>query len=313
MAIQWLRRALLAAVGASALLLAACGGGTIASQLSPERIIVFGDAFGDVGQNGRAYTVNDGTANVWTLFVAQSYDLPLTPSSRGGLAYATGNARVRLEPDAAGSTATPTVKEQVDAFLAASTPASEDLILISAGTSDVIAEVQAVLTGGQTEAQALANLERAGRDLAAQVRRLVDAGAKHVVVAGPYNLERSPWAEAAARGDLMREASFVFNKELKLGMEPFGAEALFLDVESFFNDLTRMYEDYLVPVCTSVDPGPGIGTGAGELNSNLCTTGTLRTDIEDYTLYVFADRVYPAPFGHRQFGENAYNRIRDRW
>lgn len=314
MAIQWLRRALLAAVGASALLLAACGGGTIASQLSPARIVVFGDAFGDVGQNGRAYTVNDGTSNVWTLFVADSYGVALTPSSSGGLGYATGNARVRLEPDAAGSTATPTVKEQVDAFLAASTPAGDDLILISAGTSDVIAEVQAVLTGTRTEAEALANLAQAGRDLAAQVRRLVDAGAEHVVVAGPYNLERSPWAADVLRGDLMREASFIFNKELKLGMEPFGAVALFLDVESYFNDLTTLHEDFLVPVCTSVDPGPGIGTGTGELNSNLCTTDTLRTDIEEeYTRYVFADRVYPAPFGHRQFGENAYNRIRDRW
>ena len=26
--------------------------------------------------------------------------------------------------------------------------------------------------------------------------------------------------------------------------------------------------------CNSVDPGPGIGTGAGQVNSNLCTPAT---------------------------------------
>lgn len=316
MAIQWLRRALLAAVGACALLLAACGGGTIASQLSPDRIVVFGDAFGDVGQNGRRYTVNDGTVNVWTLFVADAYDLALTPSSSGGLGYATGNARILRKPDAAGNNATPTVKQQVDAFLAASRPGADDLILFSAGTSDAIAEVRAVLAGAQTEAQMVANLEKAGRDLAAQVRRLVAAGAEHVVVAGPYNLERSPWAIELDRRSLMDAASAAFNQALLIALDGLGANVLYLDAPSIINilsaDGTNEFEEVEKPVCTSVDPGPGIGTGANQLNANLCTPGTIVTGA-DPALYLFADRVYPTARGHQLFGEYAYDRIRDRW
>ena len=65
-------------------------------------------------------------------------------------------------------------------------------------------------------------------------------------------------------------------------------------------------------VCTSVDPGPGIGTGAGKVNSALCTPATLRPGA-DANRYVFADGVYPTPHAHVRFADYAYNRIRDRW
>jgi len=318
MAIQWLRRAWLAAIGASALLLAACGGGDIASPLSPARVIAFGDAMADLGQNGRRYTVHDGTVNNWTLAVANGYDLTLAPSSSGGLNFATGNARIRLEPDAAGSTATPTVKEQIDAFLAASRPASDDLILVSAGTSDLIVGVQAVLAGTRTADQMLADVELAARDLADQVRRLVDAGADHVAVAGVINLGLTPWARDVDRAGLMEEASGRFNAELLIALNDMrlGDQVLYIDAAYAFNqwasDSTAEFVNVEDPVCTSVDPGPGIGTGANQVNSNLCTPATIAAGA-DYRVYLWADRVYPTPRGHELFGGVALDRIRDRW
>ncbi|RYY63209.1 MAG: GDSL family lipase, partial [Comamonadaceae bacterium] len=103
MATQWLRRVRLLAACASVLALVACGGGgETESELDPQRLVAFGDGFADVGQNGAAYTVNDTSIKNWTLYVAREFDLTLTPSSAGGLSFATGNARVVATPDAAG-------------------------------------------------------------------------------------------------------------------------------------------------------------------------------------------------------------------
>ena len=105
MAVNWLRRSVLAAAGVSAaMLLAGCGSSTIESALKPERFIAFGDGLSDVGQvNGARYTINDGSVNNWAQQLAATYGITLTPVSTGGTSYAQGNARVTAHPDAAGS------------------------------------------------------------------------------------------------------------------------------------------------------------------------------------------------------------------
>ena len=196
MSCVWMRRALLAAASAAALVLAACGSGTIESELRPSRIVAFGDGLADLGQTGSTYTVNDGGANIWTQRVAVAFGLDLKPAAIGGTSFATGNARVSRKPDAAGNGATPTVAEQIDAFLGRGPFDPNDLLIVNAGTADVVAEMAKVTAGTQTSEQMLAELKQVGRDLAAQVRRLVDAGAPHIVVVGTYDLGRSPWARA---------------------------------------------------------------------------------------------------------------------
>jgi outer membrane lipase/esterase len=320
MATQWLRRTWLLAACASALLLASCGGGSIESSLTPTRVVAFGDAMGDLGQNGRRYTINDSGITNWTQYVANAFALTLAPSAAGGLSFATGNARVTAEPDAAGSADTLTVREQIDTFLGGGGRLGEsDLVLVSAGTSDVITQVQAVLTGGQSQETMQANLTTAARELGAQVRRLVDAGGRHVVVAGPYNLGRSPWAIQTSQSALMEAASSRFNQQLLVAMVDLGANVLYVDAALQFNLVTANptggdfeLSDVNTLACNSVDPGPGIGTGAGQVNSNLCTPATL-TPGTDSARLLFADRVYPTPRGHQIFGDFAFNRIRERW
>jgi phospholipase/lecithinase/hemolysin len=318
MARPWLRRALLLAASASALLLAACGSGTIESQLSPSRIIVFGDGMADIGQTGNRYTINDGSTNNWTLQLAAQFGMPLTTVAAGGTSYATGNARVVAEPDAAGSTATPTVKEQIDAFLAAGSFDANDLVVVNAGTADVVAEAFAYSTGAQTAAQMEADVVQAGTDLAAQVRRLVQAGARQVVVVGPYNLGRSAWAhEVTTLEGPLETASGRFNEALLVNIVDLGANVFYVDAALYFNLVTAGpggygFDNDENTACTSVDAGAGIGTGSGQVNSKLCTTATLLPGIDPET-YVFADRVYFTPHANRLFGDYAYERIRTRW
>jgi phospholipase/lecithinase/hemolysin len=317
MATQWLRRAFALAACASALLLAACGSGSIESRLHPTRVVAFGDAFADLGQNGARYTINDGTVNNWSQFVAQSFLLTLAPSASGGLSYATGNARVLAKPDAAGNGATATVKEQIDAFLATSAFTANDLVLVNAGISDIVVQTSAFLAGSQTRDQLLANVGQAGRDLGAQVRRLVAAGAQHVVVVGPYNLGKSPWAIQTGQTAVLTEASGRFNEQLLVSVVDIGANVLYVDAALYFNLATAAPSAYTLSnatdlACISIDPGPGIGTGSGQINSNLCTASTLIGAL-DAQSYVFADRLYVTPVAQRLFGEYAYGRIRARW
>ncbi len=314
---NWLRRGVLLAACAASLLLAACGSSTIESQLKPTRVVVFGDGMADIGQTGKRYTVNDGTLNIWTEQVAFGFGLPLAPAASGGKSYATGNARITAKPDAAGNSATPTVKEQVDTFLAGDTVGSNDLYILNAGVADLIAEGARVQAGTQTADQLLASARVAGRDLAAQVRRLVDAGARFVVVVGPYNLGRSPWAIGAGLATALENASGRFNDDLLVALVDLGDRVLYVDAALQYNLMVAVPSAYeltnsATPVCTSVDPGPGIGIGAGEINSALCKPATILADAV-YNNYLFADKVYPTPRGQGKFGEYAYSRISARW
>lgn len=317
MSCNWKRRVLLALASASVLLVAACGSGTIESQLQPSRVVAFGDGMSDLGQTGSRYTVNDGSVNVWTQDTASRFGVSLAATSAGGNSFATGNARVIRKPDAAGNTATLNVAEQISAFLAAGSIGANDLVIVSGGTADIVAEMALVTAGTQTSAQMIANVGQAGRDLAAQVRRLVQAGGTHVVLSGPYNLGRSPWAAAIGQQSLLTQASTKFNEELLVALVDQGANVLYVDAALFFNLMEANPTGYDLTntsnaVCTSVDPGPGIGIGNGQVNSALCTTATLLPGA-NYSRFLFADAVYPTPQGHRKFGQYAFDKIRSRW
>ena len=317
MARNWMRRALLAFVCALTALIAACGSSTTESALVPSRFVVFGDGFSDLGEGGSRYTVNDGSANVWVHYMANLFGQNVTTASVGGLSYARGNARITLKPDVAGGTATLTVTEQVDRFLATNTIGTNDVLVIGGGVSDLIAQMAAVRAGTQTSAQMVANARQAGRDLGTQVRRLVTAGARYVVVTGTFNLAKTPWAAAIGQGDLLLESSTRFNEELLVSIVDLGGNVLYVDAALQYNLMTASPGSYNLTdsaglVCTSVDAGAGIGTGNGQVSSALCNTNTIVAGV-DYNKFVFADRVYPTPQAHRLFGEYAYNRVRARW
>ena len=317
MAANWMRRTVMVAACASVALLAACGSSTTESAITPARFIAFGDASSDVGQNGSRYTVNDGSVNNWTLQVVANYGKPLSAVSAGGNSYSVGNARIQAKPDAAGKAGTPTVTEQIDTFLASGSFAAQDVVILSGGISDVIAGMAAVSAGTQTEAAMVAASRKAGEDMAAQVRRLVNAGAKYVMVTGTYDLSKTPWAKAIGREALLADASSRFNEGLLVNIVDLGAHVLYVDLAYYVNLYTSVPANYgfnnaTAAVCTSVDPTNGIGIGAGQVNSALCNTSTLLAGASQDT-YVFADSVYLTPSAQRQFGTYAYDRLRARW
>ncbi|WPB56933.1 SGNH/GDSL hydrolase family protein [Xylophilus sp. GOD-11R] len=318
MTVSWLRRtAVLTIACASAALLTACGSGTVDSAIRPSRFVVFGDGLSDVGQTGTRYTVNDGSVNIWAQQLASRYGVGLTAVSAGGSGYAVGNARVTLHPDAAGVASTPTVTEQIDTFLASDSPKSSDLILVGGGISDVLANFAAYRAGTMTSDQAVAASRTAGTELGAQVRRMVNAGARYVMSTGVYDIGRSPFGTASGQASVLTSQVTAFNTALELAIANLGDNVLFVDAQYYYNLQIGVpgsynFDDGTTVVCTSVDAGNGIGTGTGQLNSALCNTGTIKSGV-DYSKFEFADNVYFTPVANRQFGNYAYDRLRLRF
>ena len=310
---KWMRRMALLAACASAVVLSACGSSTIDSALVPTRIISFGDGLSDLGQTGTRYTVNDNTINIWTQQLAADYGLNLSTKASGGTSYATAHVRVKLKPDAVGSNTSLTVSQQIDQFLASDTFGSNDVVVINGGLSDLIVQAQNYTNDSTLDLA----MTQAGNDLAAQVQRLVAAGAKYVLVAGLYDASKSPWGIQSNLGGSLSTAVQDFNSALLVAINNLGANVLYVDGAYYYNLVTGSPNSYGLTdstdlACNSVDSGVGIGIGTGQVNSGLCNINTIVSGV-DYTKYVFADKVYFTPAAQTLFGNYAYGRMKARW
>lgn len=327
---NWMRVGAAALLTGACALLVACGSGVVSdldfqkgtqlrSNSVPDkgRIMVLGDDFSDFGQGGRVYSVRDGTRN-WIQELARHYDVTVRTAADGGWGYAQGHARVE-HPDTTSGTSAPSVKAQVDALLAATSLRKNDAVFINGGMWDII---DAVETHGPEAEDAVALVEAAAKALAAQAKRLLDAGAGHVAVTGVYDLGTSPWAEGWERSDprsTSKEAdgtvaglALFFNNLLllELDKERDTGAVLYLDAAQFY----RFVYD---------DDHDGYGIPDDDRRKNPFCSGRLGCDAPSgsdsgYNEYLFADDIHFTPriwraFGHWDYGENAYRSFSDRW
>ena len=300
---SWTRRAALALVGVSAAaMMAACGDGSVVSDLKPARFMTVGDSFADVGQASGKYTVNDGSLT-WVQQLAANYNLTVDPASAGGLGYAQGYARVD-SADTSSGTAAPSVKQQIDQLLARTTMQEGDVMMLNGGMHDIVAAVTATGISDQTTA----TVKAAGKALAAQVRRVVAAGATHVVVTGVQNVGLTPWAVRLGEQSSIEKLSVAFNDALLIDIADMGATVLYFDASLFFNLINNKPENYSVdnatdPVCTTPD-------------ASTCTPSSVVST--DYNRYMYADSLNFTPkvqrnFVDRSYTENAYDKFKNRW
>ncbi|MDH4377530.1 MAG: SGNH/GDSL hydrolase family protein [Ramlibacter sp.] len=314
MAFERAFRTLLA--GALALLLASCGGGsTVVSDFRPTRVVVFGDAMADMklGAGGTAlYTINgDGTVNNWVRQLASHYSL--TPLDANVKAKA--HARITSAIGATGVAAT-SVTSQIAAWAGGFT--SNDLVIVSAGTSDLIFEGNVAVVANTSAAQstAVSNVRQAARELATQVRQLVSSGAQHVVVLTPYNMGKTPWASSVSSTGFLETLSDEFYIELVYNVSDLSEQVLVVDSRVQLNGMVNSASySGLSVACTPTAAGVGIGIGTGKVDASLCNAATAGHLVAGYDAnkYLFADPVYPTPLAHRELGEYAYSKLRVRW
>ena len=306
---SWFSRAAAAgALVAAAGLLAACGSGSTVQQLTPTRFMAVGDGMIDLGHDGKRYTINDGSM-LWTQQLASHFGLTLADSSTGGLSYARGNARITAADPTGGGA--PSLSAQVDALLARLNNkfADSDVIILSGGHTDIVTAVNE--TG--ISATTTATVKAAGAALGDLAKRLSQAGAKHVVVSGVYNLGLSPWARAQgeAKANAIRDLSVAFNDAMLLSLADtkWGRTVLAINPGLFYNLIANETKDPLFanakdPVCTTPD-------------ATTCTNNTLVSGAK-VEQYLFADKLYFTPlanrlYGSSSYGNNAYSSLRDHW
>lgn len=296
---QWMRAA--SAVGLAAALVAglglsACGSGDVVSAIKPERFIAFGDGVSDVGQTTGRYTVNDGTVNTWADKLASRYGQTVTAQTAGGLGYAQGHA-VDQAPAV-------TVSAQIDRFLATQKFGPNDVVLMNLPMTEVLSPAAAVKAGTLSEVSALNQADVAGRKYATEVKRLIAAGAKYMVVAGVYDLGKSPWAIVTKQEGLLSALSLKMNDAFKTEAAHLGQNLL--------------YVDHAFVVNRSVLTGAGFGFATTK--EAVCTTPSALTCTPSTLVsganparYVFADLIHTTPALNQQFGDYAYDQMHARW
>lgn len=282
-------RATLAALTA-ALAVVACGGSTSQYEtFIAERVFAFGDEASALTSDGRSYSVNgvDATSGAidcnlqpnWVQVIANYF----------GLRQAECNSTPPVEPRAF-SLAAPgarvaEVAAQIESQVAAGGFRDKDLALFYVGVNDVLELYGQYPT--RSESELLADAGARGERAASLVNRLVDLGAKVVVVNLP-DMGLSPYARAESlayaasgfdRAALITRLTTAFNERLGVriridgrfvGLAQLDLRTQQVRVSPASFGLINIAD----PVCTAPLPG--------------CTTATVVTDAEP-SAWLWAD------------------------
>jgi phospholipase/lecithinase/hemolysin len=302
------RAATLAAVAALATLVS-CGGGEQVSKFQPARVLAFGDEASVIEPDGRKFNVNfqsDATATppltldcaqnaIGVQGLAAAYGLPF-PECPGAVA----NPPSRILATAGAKTAD--VSAQVDSFLLADTFHGNDLVMIMAGSNDLLALLDQTLTGSLSVDQAAAAAEQAGTNLSNVVNRVATLGAKVLISTIP-DLSLSPDGRDPAKNATLHRLSQRFNAKLRTGLindgHMIGLVLFDEDVQAIVNN----------PAFNTTDR---ICDDAHLADLRTCTTQTLRTlpdgTTASITTWLWADGTHVGPVGHNALASLAFTR-----
>jgi phospholipase/lecithinase/hemolysin len=318
----------------SALLLAlltSCGGGNSTSTTSTSpaggvnlQVVAFGDSLSDVGTyapiasavGGGRFTTNPG--QVWSQDVAQYYGDTLTAAytidlghelkAQTGLGYAQGGSTVATPAnqaqyltDVIGDVEMP-VNQQISSYLSAhSSFNSNQLVLVWAGSNDV-------LRAGSPPA-ANQTVQAAATTLARLVGQIVAAGATHVVVVNVPNIGLAPdGVRQADGGGNLTQLSQLFNSTLvsALQADNLQSKVILVDAYTWTTQTIQNYQANGFTVSNTAqacDPSK-----TPDDTSLLCSPSTYVAPNADQK-YMFADELHPTTHMHALFAQYVEKQI----
>lgn len=217
-----------AIAGAALAVLVACGGGTEQyDPFVPTRLLAFGDETSALTSDGHKYAVNsvaaavsdDGTRQrdctalpIWVQSLASLYNFVFAECNP------TNTFEVRARALAVPGARVADLKVQIDALIASGGFRQGDLATVLIGANDVL-ELYRQFPGTE-EAALVSELGARGRQLAAEVNRMVELGVK-VIVATVPDMGLTPYARKQAleftdtdRAAMLSRLTQAFNEQL---------------------------------------------------------------------------------------------------
>lgn len=299
-------------------------------------LVSFGDSFSDVGTyavgtvkalGGGKYTVNTPDAKIWIELVAARLGQPPPCPAQTGLdgdpargffvpvtnfpqctAYAQGGARV-TDPIGRGNKAlggdnlvvgqlTVPVVTQIANHLAVHGGRfrGDEIVFVMAGGNDLFIQLSS-LAKGRNPLDVLADMARAGDELARLIERIVDAGANYVTVVNLPDASKSPFGLEAGSElqDLINLMTQTFNAALK-GRVDGNAKVLYVDAYTAGRDYSANPAQYGITNTTT--PACDLSPEKNFMMSSLiCTEANVIPGVIDR--YQFADLVHPAGHSHQ--------------
>ena len=297
----------LALGGAVAAAVVACGGGTSQTvAFKPDKVVALGDENSLITPAGLKYSVNalSDTAAIncaanplWVQAVLNAYTGYVFPQCNPGNELAPqGVMRAALGARVGD------LKTQVDAQVAAGGFASKTLVTVLVGMHDVL-DLYADFPR-RSESELIAEARVRGEQLAAQVNRMVDLGARVIISTvpdmglSPYGLAQKAAFTDTDRSALISRLTAAVNGRMRVTVINDGRFIGLVLADEMVQAMNKSPISFgLVestkPVCTVALPD--------------CTANTL-VESGNAATYLWADDIHMAQGGHTQLGTLAQQR-----
>ena len=264
-------------------------------------VVVFGDSLSDSGNAaslqplppGSSFTTNPDP--VWSEIVAETFGASGENSLARGSNYAFAGAC--MNPDTpCDADLSPTVTEQIDRdFFLQEKADPNALYVIWGGVNDVTdsAGADPLNAGRYTVAAASVNV--------AQIRRLQEAGARHILAFNLPDISKSPYVVnlgQVAQGALTQLVT-AYNETLYAGIRESEEGIIPINIHAFFNEIVENhgkygFTDVTGTACGEPDAGSAVSIACGPEGSRYPVT--YEPDANEQ--YLFADRSHPSGATH---------------
>jgi phospholipase/lecithinase/hemolysin len=264
-------------------LLSACGSSSTVDPFKPTRVIGLGDGF-----NVATATVRETGSTTGTVV--------------GQMAAYFGQSNIVSKASAGAQIAD--LAAQIDDVVANNASfSSGDLVVITIGIFDVKATPNKTLEERKVDA----NL------LTAQVQRILDAGATHILIMPVPELSRTPWGRA---NSFSTTATGIFNDAVNTASSnAFGGRSpnrvIYANVSGVTSEFLKA-TDAAVSYSTFDNSRYDGSTACGNLLFVGCDAGGLGVSTS-YTTMLFADGIHLTPVGNRWIAQYLYAATAQGW